>query len=148
MNNLIKVQQNEKGDLLVNARDLYDSLKVQQDFTDWIKKQLSIIESVNDLDYYVYWCKNDDLFKRVSVNDNINSMTRKGYRQDYILKLDIAKEICMVVGVAPRTNKETKELSKKVRKYFIECERQLKIQITNNKELYNIIVDLKKKYKN
>ena len=42
------------------------------------------------------------------------------------MKLDIAKEICMVVGVAPRTNEETKKLSKQVRKYFIECERRLK----------------------
>ena len=29
----------------------------------------------------------------------------------------------MVVGVSPRTNEETKMLSKKVRKYFIECEK-------------------------
>ena len=46
----------------------------------------------------------------------------------------------MVVGVAPRTNAETKALSKKVRKYFIECEKQLK----NNKpqltqEQYNVL---------
>ena len=46
----------------------------------------------------------------------------------------------MVVGVAPRTNAETKALSKKVRKYFIECEKQLKNskpQLTQ--EQYNVL---------
>ena len=117
MNNLIKVQQNEKGDLIISARDLHKSLKVQQDFTHWIKKQLESVEGIEGVDFTRF------VFKNEGNSANIH---------DYILKLDIAKEICMVVGVAPRTNKETKELSKKVRKYFIECERQLKIQITNN----------------
>ena len=31
----------------------------------------------------------------------------------------------MIVGAAPRTNKETKRISKEMRQYFIECERQL-----------------------
>ena len=130
MNNLIKVKQNENGDLLVNARDLYDGLKIgltTTKYTDWILKQLENVGGIEGTDFFV--------LKRQT---NGRPMT------EHILKLDIAKEICMVVGVAPRTNKETKELSKKVRKYFIECERQLKIQITNNTELYNIIVDLKK----
>ncbi|MPM69625.1 hypothetical protein SDC9_116573 [bioreactor metagenome] len=37
--------------------------------------------------------------------------------------MDIAKEICMVTGVAPRTNEETKKLSKKFRQYFIQVEK-------------------------
>jgi len=45
---------------------------------------------------------------------------------DYILTLDLAKEICMVTGVAPRTNKETKQLSKIVRTYFIIMEKALR----------------------
>ena len=45
---------------------------------------------------------------------------------EYVLTLDIAKEICMCVGVAPRTNEETRKLSKEYRKYFIECEKKLK----------------------
>lgn len=44
---------------------------------------------------------------------------------EYILKLDIAKEICMVTGIAPRTNDETKKLSKKFRQYFIQVEKKL-----------------------
>ena len=34
----------------------------------------------------------------------------------------------MVMGVAPRTNPETKRLSKQTRKYFIECEKKLQEQ--------------------
>lgn len=44
----------------------------------------------------------------------------------------------MVVGVSPRTNKETRKISKQVRKYFLECERQLKenkLQLTRKEEL-------------
>lgn len=67
------------------------------------------------------------MFKNVvEFNGNVNSMTAKGYSVDYILTIDIAKEICMCVGVAPRTNEETKKLSKEYRKYFIECEKKLK----------------------
>ena len=53
-------------------------------------------------------------------------MTRKGYQQDYTLTVNIAKEICMVVGAASRTNEETRQLSKQVRKYFIKCEEIVK----------------------
>lgn len=41
----------------------------------------------------------------------------------YDLTVELAKEICMVAGVAPRANKETKELSKKARQYFIQVEK-------------------------
>ena len=54
---------------------------------------------------------------------------------EYYLTLDIAKEICMIMGVAPRTNAETRKLSKEIRKYFIECERY--IDETKQRELFN-----------
>lgn len=137
-NEIIKVTTNEEGQHLVDGRELHEVLKVQQDFSDWIKKQIDNVDAIEGEDYTTVW--HDPFKKVVNFNGNVNSMTRQGCSQDYILTLDIAKEICMVVGVAPRTNAETKTLSKKVRKYFIECEKQLK----NNKpqltqEQYNVL---------
>lgn len=121
MQDLIKVTTNEEGQQLVSGRELHEVLKVQQDYSDWIKKQLNSVDANKDEDITVIW--HDPFKKVVSFNGNVNSMTRQGYKVDYILTLDIAKEVCMCVGVAPRTNEETRKLSKQVRKYFIECER-------------------------
>jgi phage antirepressor YoqD-like protein len=54
----------------------------------------------------------------------------------YTITVEIAKEICMVAGIAPRSNEETKKLSKKARKYFIECER-----IAKDKQQLNLPKD-------
>ena len=123
-NELIKVTTNEEGKQLVSGRELHEVLKVEKAFSTWIQTQLESIDAIEGEDFIPL--KEESTGGRPSV--------------DYILTLDIAKEICMVVGVAPRTNAETKALSKQVRKYFIECEKQLK----NNKpqltqEQYNVL---------
>lgn len=120
---LIKIIANEQGQQLVSGRELYESLKIKKDFTPWMKTQLELVDAVESEDYSVSWYTNDDSFKEVvRFNGSVNSMARKGYQQDYILTINIAKEICMVVGTASRTNEETRQLSKQVRKYFIKCE--------------------------
>lgn len=110
MKDLIPVTQNENGELLVSAKDLHKILKVEKAFSTWIQSQLENVDAIENKDFFPL--KEESTGGRPSI--------------DYALKIDIAKEICMVVGVAPRTNEETKKLSKQVRKYFIECERQLK----------------------
>lgn len=109
---LIKITTNDKGERLVSGRELHKCLKIQKDFSDWIKNQLSNVDAIKDVDYTTLKGKTSEVGGRPSV--------------DYILTVDIAKEICMCVGVSPRTNEETKKLSKEYRKYFIECERRLK----------------------
>ncbi|MBC5627575.1 ORF6C domain-containing protein [Clostridium sp. NSJ-6] len=111
MNELIKITEKD-GRQLVSARELHEFLKIQQDFSDWIKKQLSNIEAVKGLDFTLLKGKTTDLGGRPSV--------------EYILTLDAAKEINMIAGIAPRANEETKRLSKEARKYFIACEKKLK----------------------
>lgn len=112
---LIKVTTNEEGQQLVSGRELYEVLKVQQDYSDWIKKQLGNVDAVENDDFTLLKGKTSKSGGRPGV--------------EYILTVDIAKEICMCVGVAPRTNEETRRLSKQVRKYFIECEKVAKQQI-------------------
>lgn len=107
---LIKVTTNEQGQKLVSGRELHEVLKVQKDFTNWVKNQLESVDAV----------ENDD-YTKVAFKGELSKTGQTSH--DYILTLDIAKEICMCVGVAPRTNEETRRLSKQVRKYFIECEK-------------------------
>lgn len=136
---LIKVTTNEQGQQLVSGRELHETLNIQQDFTDWVKKQLGSVGAIENEDFTTVW--HDPFKKVVNFNGNVNSMTRQGYSQDYILTLDTAKEICMVVGVAPRTNEETRKLSKEVRKYFIQCEKVLHNPYANlSPELQSIIM--------
>lgn len=110
MEELIKIEVKD-GQKLVSARELHEKLKVQKDFSDWIKNQLESIDAVEGIEF-------TSLKGKTSYNGGRPSV-------EYILTLETAKEICMVVGVSPRTNTETKALSKKIRRYFIECEKQL-----------------------
>ena len=121
MKELIKIQTNENGVQCVSARELYEGLKVQKDFSDWIKNQLENVDAVEGKDFSTLKGKTSEIGGRPST--------------EYILTTDIAKEICMVVGVAPRTNAETKELSKQFRRYFIEAEKKLK-EITKEVKHY------------
>ena len=109
MEELIPVR-NKNGELLVSARDLHKTLKIEKAFSTWIQSQLESIDAVENVDFIPL--KEESTGGRPSI--------------EYVLKLDTAKEICMVVGVAPRANSETKKLSKQVRKYFIDCEKRLK----------------------
>ena len=109
MEELIPVR-NKNGELLVSARDLHKTLKIEKAFSTWIQSQLESIDAVENVDFIPL--KEESTGGRPSI--------------EYVLKLDTAKEICMVVGVAPRANSETKKLSKQVRKYFIDCEKRLR----------------------
>ena len=111
MNELIKIEVKDNGQRLVSARELHEKLKVQKDFSDWIKNQLESIDAVEGIEF-------TSLKGKTSCNGGRPTI-------EYALAIDTAKEICMVVGVSPRTNEETRILSKKFRKYFIECEKKL-----------------------
>lgn len=103
----------ENGDgFCIDARLLHKRLELQQDFSHWIKKQIETLDGKLEKDY-------------TSLKTNCTTM-RPNASIEYYLTLEFAKEICMVVGVAPRTNKDTKILSKIVRKYFILMEKTLK----------------------
>ena len=107
-NQLIPLKQDNNGRIVVDGRELHDFLLVQKDFSDWIKNQIESVGAVENVDFIRF------PFKREG-----NNATLIGYD----LTVELAKEICMVAGVAPRANKETKELSKRARQYFIQVEK-------------------------
>ena len=102
-NELINVT-NQNGELLVSARELHEALEIKTKFNDWFNRMLQYGFDEN-VDYIAV------TQKRVTAQGN------KTQSRDYILKLDMAKEICML---------QRNELGKQFRKYFIECEKQLR----------------------
>ena len=117
----------ELGSNSVDGRELYEALKANKDFTSYMKDQLRRVDAKEGVDYKAKYIDTRGHFKGEVAITSVEPPEEEkwAFKNTYIIALDIAKEICMVVGVAPRTNKETKRISKEIRQYFIECERQL-----------------------
>lgn len=101
MKELIKVTE-EKGNQLVNARDLHLFLEVKTSFADWIKRMLEYGFEENE-DY----------------STNLKKENRQTLKE-YALTLDTAKEISML---------QRSDKGKQARKYFIDCEKKMKSQL-------------------
>lgn len=101
MNELIKVKVNKNNEQVVSGRDLHEFLEINTPYVKWFNRMLEYGFEEN-IDYLV-----TDIFVHNS----------KGGRQtqiDHILRMDMAKEICMI----QRTEK-----GRKARRYFIEIEK-------------------------
>lgn len=103
---LIKVTK-ENGVNLVSARELHEFLGVKSKFADWIKNRIKKYGFEENVD-----------FTRVCEVSKSLEGSRLVERENdnYILKIDMAKELSMV---------ENNDRGREARKYFIECERQL-----------------------
>ena len=104
MTNLPKIQANSQLIQAINARELHGFLEVGRDFSNWIKDRIVKYEFTENVDY-VRVAKNG-----VGINQGFQPI-------DYYISLDMAKELAMV---------ENNEQGKIARRYFIDCERQLK----------------------
>ncbi|EHL8730602.1 antA/AntB antirepressor family protein [Salmonella enterica] len=96
---------NNEPVLLCNARDLHAFLDVGKDFSTWIKSRIAEYGFVENQDYIVF-------------SPNLGKMVGRK-KIDYHLTLDTAKETAMV---------ERNEKGRQIRRYFIECEKQLRQQ--------------------
>ncbi|MCK3757152.1 antA/AntB antirepressor family protein, partial [Clostridioides difficile] len=94
---LIKVYTTDEDIKVVNGRELWEGLGVKQQFSDWIETNLKNVDA-NKNEFYILKGKT----------------SKQGGRptDEYIIKLEIAKEICLVAGASPRANKELKRNSK------------------------------------
>ena len=98
----------ENGELLVSGRDLHKALGVKARYNDWFKRMTAYGFSEN-IDFLPF------TQKRVSGGAS-------GIQQyiDHILKLDMAKELCMI---------QRSPIGKKFRQYFIEVEKRYRNQV-------------------
>jgi anti-repressor protein len=112
----IPVYETDTGEKVVSGEELYKGLGVslRTQTSDWIKSQLEKVDAT-DKDFFV--------LKRESTGGRPS--------MDYILKLEIAKEICLVAGASPRANETLKQKSKAYRKYLIQFEEKYKNQTLN-----------------
>lgn len=101
-NDLVPVYETDKGIKVVNGRELHQVLQSGQDFSTWVKKRLSECDAEENKDF-------DRFHKKMEANN--------ATMIDYIIKLDIAKEMAML---------ERNEKGKQVRKYFIAVEEKYK----------------------
>ncbi|MDY2882579.1 MAG: antA/AntB antirepressor family protein [Romboutsia timonensis] len=139
MNKLISLNTKKINNELVNtvnARDLWKQLQSKRQFADWIKDRLT--RFVENVDY-------------ILISQNCEIKKRGGDRKsiDYFLTVDTAKMICML---------ENNEIGDKIRRYFIQCEKELfnrknlRIESIRNrmgltdkiKELYGDIIERNK----
>jgi len=101
MNELIKISQNEKGNQVVSARELYSYLGYESNkFARWAKSK--ILE--ND-----FAIENQDW---IGLDINVQGNETK----DYAITLDFAKRLAMMAKT---------EKGEQVRNYFIECEKKI-----------------------
>ncbi|WP_231147879.1 antA/AntB antirepressor family protein [Clostridium botulinum] len=92
---MIKIYKTEDGNSVVDGRELWNGLGVRKEFATWIKNNLQSVDAIEHTDFEVLSFKENNL---------------EGGRptQEYILTLNIAKEICMVAGASSKANKELK----------------------------------------
>lgn len=106
-NSLIPVIEHEiAGELqpCVDARELHKWLKCGEMFATWIKKRIKTYKFIENEDFISYL---------------VNAKKPQGGRssREYILTLDMAKELSMV---------ENNEQGRTARRYFINCEKALR----------------------
>lgn len=90
---------------LVDARLLHDFLGVGRDYSTWIRERITEFEFVEGEDFITV------------AAPPIRGAGNRGKRIDYFITLDMAKELAMV---------ERTPRGRQARRYFIECERQLR----------------------
>lgn len=115
MNEIFKIHQNEAitGINCISARELYKRLEVKTKFPTWWER----IEKTGFKENIEYLL----LSQKRETNNKKNPQTKYN---DYLISLDMAKEICML---------QKNDIGKQFRQYFIECEKRL--QEAKNKAL-------------
>lgn len=93
---------------IASARSLHRALGVGRDFTNWIKCRINQYGFAAGVDYI--------RVENLSTPKRASPKTRHQVEHDYLLSLDMAKEVAMV---------ERNEQGRAVRRYFIQCEEAL-----------------------
>ena len=93
----------------VSARELHAFLESKQQFATWIKNRISEYDFVENQDFVCVSQKNETQRADGQIGVSVSN--------EYYTTLDMAKELAMV---------ERNERGRQARRYFIECEKQLK----------------------
>lgn len=125
------------GEQLVDARTLHKALDSKQNFRDWIKDRIKRCDLIEEEDYAVIEYDYTGCIINDGVHRNLLSDNQYVAKRDYALKIDAAKEICMV---------ENNDKGKAIRRYFIKCEKELKERIPKSyPEALRALADMEEK---
>lgn len=103
----------------VNSREIYDYLQIGAEYATWIKRAIDKYDFEIGIDF--------DIFVKPTNN-----------KKDYIVSLDMAKELCMVSNT---------EKGKETRKYFIDIEKNKNKPLTYEQVMQNALLIADKKVK-
>lgn len=112
MNTIIPVHT-ANGIQTCDARELHAFLEVGKDFSNWIKDRIAAYGFVDGIDFHV----EENLDSPNLANQKRHGGDRRS--KDYLISLDMAKELSMV---------ERNAKGREARRYFIECERLLRAE--------------------
>ena len=118
MNELIKVVTKDNKQT-VDARELFEFLKVRDRFDQWIKRKIEKYDFVENRDFCTILC----------------GSTGGRPSTDYELSINMAKELAML---------ENNEQGRQARKYFISCEEKLIEESVKNVMPHNYIESLER----
>lgn len=118
---LVPVTMNEKEEVIISSRDLHQYLHIQTRYKVWILRMLE------------YGFEEDEDYQRVTQKCDTPGGVQN--QTDYILKIDMAKEICMI---------QRSERGRQARKHFIEMEKKF----NSPEALIARLIQLKNKMKN
>jgi phage anti-repressor protein len=105
---IIKHRFDENEINSINARDLHRVLQVKDKFATWITRRIEKFQFEENIDFMVV--------SLVSQKSEIKKRGGDRRSKEYILTIDMAKELAMV---------ENNEIGRNVRRYFIELEKKL-----------------------
>lgn len=108
-NDLVPVYETDIGDKIVIARELHNNLEVKRQFIDWIEDRIKQYGFKENEDYSVF-------------HKNVKNSNGGRPSKEYVLKLDVAKELAMV-----QNNNKGKE----IRRYFIELEKRFNSSLSS-----------------
>ncbi|MEB9626015.1 MULTISPECIES: antA/AntB antirepressor family protein [Bacillus cereus group] len=95
---IVRVMVTDKGQKVVNGRDLHEGLQVKDKYATWLKRRVEKYSFIENDDYV-------SLSRKCEGNN--------ATKIEHILTLNMAKELAMV---------ENNEQGRKVRRYFIDVE--------------------------
>ena len=118
MEELVKINENEKGDILINGRELHQFLEVKTKYIDWVNRMLEYGFEEN-IDFIE--------FNELSQKKEGSRLVERTVKT-HMLKISMAKEIAML---------QRNEKGKQIRLYFIEIENRY------NDPMYQLAKSLK-----
>lgn len=123
MNEIIEIKNTAEGSV-VSARELHQFLESKQEFSHWVKNRIDKYGFEENKDFYRLYFDVEGNLLKISHDKFIrtdNQEVTTVHRIDYVLTLDMAKELSMI---------ENNVKGKLARKYFIECEKKLREVVT------------------